>query len=93
MRENIRMGNHEAKRTDLVKHAISLDNYTMMNAEYAKQVFSEKTIAEILSHLYKFIGGKIDYSIMHKSQWHKFRYHLYSIKQSVTRNTPLYLKK
>ena len=51
IRENISMVSHEAKRTDLVKHAVSLDNYTMMNAEYAKQVFSEKTIAEILSRL------------------------------------------
>ena len=92
IRENIRIGNHEAKRTDLVKHAVSLDNYTMMNAEYAKQVFSEKTIAEILSHLFKYIGGKIDHTIIHKSQWHKFRFHLDSINQSVTRHTPLYFK-
>ena len=36
MRENIHMQNHEAKRTDLFKHDVGLDNYTMMNAEYAK---------------------------------------------------------
>ena len=50
-RNNRRMLSHEAKRTDLVKLAITLDNYTMMNAQYAKQVFSQKKIAEVISNL------------------------------------------
>ena len=40
------------RRTDIVKYVIYLDKYTKMNASYAKQVFSDKTICEVISHLY-----------------------------------------
>ena len=52
IRDNKRMLNHEGKRTDLVKHDINLDNYTLMNAEFSKQAFSEKKISEVISQLF-----------------------------------------
>ena len=44
MRDNERVQKNKCRRTDVVRHAINLDKYTMMNAAYAKQPFSEKTI-------------------------------------------------
>ena len=43
LRDEDRLKNGQAKR-NLVKHAILLEKYTTMNAAYAIQPFSEKTI-------------------------------------------------
>ena len=42
MRDSQRTDNNLIARTDIVKYAIVLDEFTMMNASYAKQIFSEK---------------------------------------------------
>ena len=50
LRDEERVKWHKGRRTDIVKHAIQLDKYTLMNAGYAKQPFSEKSISEVISH-------------------------------------------
>ena len=42
-----RLQKNMPQRTDLNKHSVFLDNYTLMNASYAKKCFSEKAITEI----------------------------------------------
>ena len=59
-------------RTDLKKEAITLDGYSLMNAAYAKSVFSEKTICFQMSYLAREMNDKIDYVSIHSSTWHKY---------------------
>ena len=42
MRDHKRTDNNLGARTDIVKHAIALDSYTMMNAAYTRHVLSDK---------------------------------------------------
>ena len=74
-RDMIRVECNTGQRTDIVKHAIKLDKYTMMNANYAKQVFSEKTICEVISHISVMIHVKFTTVNDNVSQWHKFIQH------------------
>ena len=48
IRDMDRVANNVGQRTNIVKHAVFLDKYTMMNASYAKQFFSEKQYASLL---------------------------------------------
>ena len=59
-------------RTDIVKHTIHLDKYTLMNANYAKQDFLDKTICEVISHLSVMLQVKLTPTQDDMSQWHKF---------------------
>ena len=38
------------RRRDIVRYAIALNKYTIMNATYAKQPFSDNSITEVISH-------------------------------------------
>ena len=49
--DEIIISNNMIPRTDISKHVVYLDKYTLMHATYAKQCFSEKTISKILSHI------------------------------------------
>ena len=44
----------------------------MMNATYAKQPFTSKTLAEVFNHLSTMLNVKFDYIMTYSSQWHKF---------------------
>ena len=66
------MGN--GRRTNIEKYTIALDQYTIMNATYAKQPFSEKTICEVIEHLSVQLITKIPKYTMFPSQWHKFKF-------------------
>ena len=50
-RDMARANDVGAQRTDLTKHYVFLDNFTIMNASYAKKCFSERTITEIITHV------------------------------------------
>lgn len=41
------------QRTDLNKHCVYMDNYTVMNTSYPKKCFSERTISEMVAY----VGG------------------------------------
>ena len=73
-------------RTDIVKHAIHLDKYTLMNANYAKQVFSDKTICEVISHLSVMLQVKLTPIRDDMSQWHKFICHWKQLDSNVSYN-------
>ena len=51
LRYEKRFKENKYKRTDIVRQTISLGSLTMMNATYAKQPFTSKTISDILSYL------------------------------------------
>ena len=69
------MSNNSSARIDIVKHVIQLDKYTMMNAAYAKQVYSEKTICKVISFISAMLQVKLTTSYNNTSQWHKFISH------------------
>ena len=65
---NERVKLEKGKRSDIVRYAVLLDKYTLMNATYVKQPFSEKTISEVISHLSLMLRTNIDTNITFKSQ-------------------------
>ena len=75
-----------------MKHAIYLDNYTMMNAGYAKQVFSDKTICESISYLSMMLNVKIVPDGVYQSQWHKFTHHWDQMNKAISNNTDREIK-
>ena len=85
LRDLGRVSNNVGPRTNIVKHAIYLDKYTMMNAGYTKQLFSEKTICESISYLSMMLQVKMSTDTVYESQWHKFTHHLNQLKKSVER--------
>ena len=60
VREDIRVENGKGRRTNIVKHDILIDKYTLMNIGYTKQHFSEKTSSEVLSYLSVMLKVKLD---------------------------------
>ena len=48
-RERIKLS--KGRRTDILKYTIVLDNYTMTNATYTKQPFSDRFITEVIPSL------------------------------------------
>ena len=87
-----RVKNKMCRRTDIAKHAVALDNYTMMNASYNKQIFSDKTICEVLSHLGCMLGIKLRWNYKYDSQWHKYIYLCHQINSAVSEITSLHVK-
>ena len=71
MRNLQRITDNLGTRTDIVKHAIMLDKYKMMNTSYAKQVFSI-FFGEVISYLSGMLQVKISIVCVYMSQWHKF---------------------
>ena len=68
IRDNERVKLQKGNRSDIVRHTVLLDKYTLMNATYVKQPFSEKTISEVISHLSLMLRTNIDTNITFKSQ-------------------------
>ena len=85
LRDLGRVSNNVGPRTNIVKHTIYLDKHTMMNAGYAKQVFSDKTICESISYLSMMLQAKTSTDTVYESQWHKFTHHLNQLKNQLKR--------
>lgn len=58
----------EIKRTQVSKQVVDLDQYTLMNDQYAMIPFEEKSICEMISHLAKSINYNINTLIKFDSQ-------------------------
>ena len=59
-RDESRIQKGEPQRTDLNKHCVYLDNFTVMNASDAKKCFSEKTISEMIGYVGSALELKFD---------------------------------
>ena len=92
VRDSERVSNYLGPRTNIVKHAIYLDKYTMMNAGYAKQVFSDKTICESISYLSMMLHVKISIEEVYESQWHKFTHHWQQMNKCLVNDTARSIK-
>ena len=68
--DRFKKGNY--KRTDIVNQTVYLDSFTMMNATYAKQPFSSKTISEVLSYFSVKCNVKYPLKSKFPSEWHKY---------------------
>ena len=79
-------------RSNIVKHAIVLDKYTMINASYAKLMFSEKTISEVILYLATRLRVKLNLTNIYQNQWHKFKAHWYMLNRELSKNTILTIK-
>ena len=79
-------------RTDLNIHSVYLDNFTVMNASYAKKCFSEKTISEMLVYVSARMNVRLDIGLKFPSLWHQFMFTCNSLTQKVTVDTPLEVK-
>ena len=71
------------------KHCAYLDNFTVMNASYAKKCFSEKTISEMVGYVGDALELKFDIGKIFASQWHTFMFYFSALKSKVTPTTPL----
>ena len=69
-RDEQRALRNEYTRTDVVQQTINLDSFTMMNATYAKQPFTSKTICEVFKHISTMLNVKLPYSNQYSSEWH-----------------------
>ena len=78
------------RRTEIVKHAIALDKFTLMNVTYAKQHFSEKTICEVIEYLSVQLLTKLPKHIIFPSQWHKFKFMWTELSKSINTKTTTY---
>ena len=66
-----------------------LDSFTMMNATYAKQPFSSKTISEVLSYFSVRCNVKYPMKSKFQSEWHKFWEFTHLLKDVIPIPTPL----
>ena len=91
-REISRLTKNMPQRTDLNKNSVYLDNFTVMNASYAKKCFSEKTISKMLLYVSAHMNVRLDIGLKFQSLWHQFMFTCNSLKQKVTVDTPLEVK-
>ena len=88
-RDMVRVNDVGAQRTDLTKQCVYLDNFTIMNASYAKKCFSERTITEIIAHVASAMNIELTFVMSFKSMWHKFMFYCNILKQRKDDNTPI----
>ena len=50
VRDKARLKNDSKCRKDVNKNSVNIDQYIMMNAEYMKSFFTDKTVTEVLSY-------------------------------------------
>ena len=67
-RDEQRSKRQEYRRTDVVQQTINLDSFTMMNAIYAKQPFTSKTISEVFNHISTMFNVKLPYNNEYQSE-------------------------
>lgn len=71
------------KQTDVNKDGVSLCNYTMTNATYAKKPFNHKIIREVLSFTTLHFNVKLDLNRL-DIEWHKYEYLCKTFDKSIT---------
>ena len=71
LRDKERAKRNELKRTTITKQKISLDNFTMMNATYAKQSFTDKTISEVVAFFFVQLFVKNYETHKYEPKWHE----------------------
>ena len=89
LRDEERAISNRGRGTDIVKHEITLDKYTLMNTTDVKQSFLEKIISEVISHLSVKLQIKIDTHIDFSSQWHKFDHMINELANGFTTRTSM----
>ena len=60
LRDEARTANKQRQRTELNISNVNLDQYTLMNATYAKAPFINETICEVLKHLSIYLNTKLE---------------------------------
>ena len=88
-RDMARLKDVAVQRTDLTKLSVYLDNFSIMNASYAKKCFSERTISEIIAHVALEMNIKLNIGLSFESLWHKFVYYLGILKSAKDDKTPI----
>lgn len=83
--------NGNNRRIDIVKYAIALGKFTLMNATYAKQPFSEKIICAVIKHLLVQVLTKVLKFVTFRSYWHTFKIMWTELSKSITIETNVYL--
>ena len=79
-REDKRFKELNLQQSDVTGVTVVLDCFTMMNATYAKQPFTEKTICEVVAHLSKIIGVTVDRHCNTRSEWEQYMHYLHQLK-------------
>ena len=69
-----------------------LDNLTLMNATYAKSVFTDRTISEILRYLSVHLNVKVEWKLKHPSEWHKYMHECIRLSDAMNNNTSTHLR-
>ena len=59
----------------------------MVNAEYAKSIFTDRTVTEVLSYLAIYLKVKLDWRVKVKSKLHLYTYNCQKIKTDLTNKT------
>ena len=88
VRDESRKNNKGKCRTDLTKNCVNLDQYTMMNATYAKAVFTDKTLTEVFCYLAIHLGVKLEWKETYHSTWHKYSSNCMILKKAIKDGTP-----
>ena len=87
LRDEKRLDNNVGRRTDLNKHCVCLDQYTLMNATYAKSPFTAKTICEAISYLCLHLDAAFDKEQSFESEWHEYSFYCNMLDRAVTPRT------
>ena len=83
LRDKARTINKQKQRTELNTSNINLDQYTMMNATYAKAPFNDRTICEVLNYLSIHLNVKLDWGQQFSSVWHKYHNHWLKLNSAI----------
>ena len=77
---------------DLTKQSIDLDKYSVMNTSYAKRVFSENKISELLAYLVEETGIVVKIDRKDDCQWTHFTNILNHIKVPMQSTSSMRIK-
>ena len=87
MRNEESVKQKKGRRTDLMRHTISLDKSTTMNERYAIQ-----TVLEVLLPLSVMVKMKVDLNLPFQTQWYKCVHFSKQLKNDITNTTTIYIK-
>ena len=87
LREEKRLDSNVGRRTDLTKHCVCLEKYTLTNVTYAKSPFTEKSICEAIQYLCLHLNVAFDEAQSFESDWDKYSFYCNILERVVTSNT------
>jgi hypothetical protein len=87
LRDEARQANKQKQRTDLNTSNVNIDQYTMMNATYAKAPFNDRIICEVLNYLSIHLNVKLDWGQQFASVWHKYHNHWLKLNCAINDKT------